>query len=199
MGRKSGVSTKKTPLFAAIWATPVMALVIGLSGPSSDVATASQNQVAGRGAAAPQSPQSPTSKPDGQRGGTGRQGVAFNPSTVNWEWWNDEGIKKEIGIDERMSKRIDDMYDSRQRQLKPIADEYQKELEALNVMTRERVADDRTYEIQVTKVEAFGSKLRASRQMMLYRMYKELKPEQYVKFREILERPRTGRGGPPSK
>jgi hypothetical protein len=66
-------------------------------------------------------------------------------------------------------------------------------------MTRDRVADDRTYEIQVTKVEAFRSKLLTSRQMMLYRMYKELRPEQYQKLREIFERPRSGRSGQPSK
>lgn len=183
---------------AAIWATPVMALVIGLSGGPDPVATASQTQSqnVSRGATPPQAPA--TAKPDPQRGGSGRQG-GFNPSSVNWEWWNDDGIKKEVGIDEKMSKRIDDLYDNRQRSLKAFADEWEKEFEALNVMTRERVADNRTYEIQVIKVEALQSKLRVSRAMMLYQMYKELRPEQYTKFREILARPRSGRGGTPSK
>ena len=176
-----------------------MALAIGLSGTSGQVANASQNQTAGRGAAAAQTPQTNGAKPDPQRGGPGRQSGPVSPSSVNFEWWNHEEIKKEIGLDEKMSKRIDDMYEDRQRQLKPLADEYLKEAEALNVMTRDRVANERAYEIQVVKVEAFGSRLRTSRQVMLYRMYKELRPEQYSKLREIFERPRTGRGGPPSK
>jgi Spy/CpxP family protein refolding chaperone len=176
-----------------------MALVIGLSGGPDPVARANQtqNQTAARGATPPQAPAA-SARPDGQRGGQGRGG-SFNPSSVGWEWWNDEAIKKEIALDEKKSKQIDDYYDQRQRQLKPFADEFQKELEALNLMTRDRVADDRTYEIQVTKVEAFRSKLLTSRQMMLYRMYKELRPEQYQKLREIFERPRSGRSGQPSK
>jgi Spy/CpxP family protein refolding chaperone len=174
-----------------------LALVIGLSGGPDPIATASQGQNVGRGTVAPQTPATP--RPDGQRGGPGRQGGSSNPSTVNWEWWNDDNIKKELGLDEKTVKKIDDYYDSRQRQLKPFADEYLKEFEILNQMTRERVADDRTYEIQVTKVEAFRSKLATSRQTMLYRMFKDLRPDQYQKFREIIERPRSGRSGAPSK
>jgi Spy/CpxP family protein refolding chaperone len=103
-------------------------------------------------------------------------------------WWQVESIKKELGLSEDKASKIADIYQSRQKLLAPLAAEYEKETKALDKMTTDRTADDPTYSLQVWRVEALRSKLNESRLMMLYRMYRELQPEQYRKLQEISER-----------
>ena len=78
-----------------------------------------------------------------------------------------------------------------------MADEYQKERDDLDRMTSERLADDSTYGLKVWRVESMRAKLNESRIVLLYRIYKQLSPEQYKKLNEVLDRARTnlmGRG-----
>jgi hypothetical protein len=58
-------------------------------------------------------------------------------------------------------------------------------------MTRARVVDVDTYSVQVMRVESARSKLSESRTVMLYRLARELTPEQYRKLLEIRDRRRT--------
>ena len=62
-------------------------------------------------------------------------------------------------------------------------------------MAKERTVDVATYSIQVNRVEALRTELFKTRSVMLYEFYRMLSPEQYVKFQEIRERRRSGRGG----
>lgn len=150
---------------------------------------------------------------DAQAGGQGASATAtqgragnapptFGPSSrpafsPGYEWWKDESVKKEIGLTDEKAKKIDEFVQDRVRQLKPLADEFQKEREDLDKMTTERLADDSTYALKVWRVESMRAKLNESRILMLYRIYKQLSPEQYKKLNEVLEaRARTmmGRG-----
>jgi Spy/CpxP family protein refolding chaperone len=123
----------------------------------------------------------------GRQGGSGFQGG----------WWSDPAIKAEIRLTDDQARRIKEIFEKREAEIKPLADMLNREGDRLDRMTRERAADEITYSVQVTKVESLYGRLRESRTMMIYRMYRELQPEQYKKLQEILDRRRSARGSGP--
>jgi len=124
----------------------------------------------------------------------GGRSTPGGPGFPQWEWWNDESVKKEIGLTDDKVKKLDNIYQDRLKQLTPFVEDYQKQREILDKMTAERTADESTYALQVSRVEQLRSRLFESRTTMLYRMYRTLQPEQYQKLRDIFER-RASRGG----
>lgn len=125
-----------------------------------------------------------------------------NPGLVRWEWWNDADVKRQVGLSDDIVHRLSDIYTKRVKDMKPLVDDFTKENDRLNQMTIDRVADENVYNLQVTKVEALGARLRESRTMMLYRMTLALTPDQYRKLRQLMDAhfPGDGRGPqqPPS-
>ncbi len=117
---------------------------------------------------------------------------------MNWEWWNDAAVQREIGLAPDQIKRIDDFYQRRNKELEPIVQDFLKQSSELDQMTRAAVTDQATYSLQVLRVEALLSHLRQSRTIMLYRIYLQLKPDQYKKLQDIFARHRFGRGRGPS-
>ena len=118
--------------------------------------------------------------------------VGLPPS--RWEWWKDADVKKELSLSDDKANKIGQITDGRDKQMKPFAEEYLKELNLLNQMTKERTTSLPSYQIQVSKVEALRSRLEESRIVMFYRIYLELTPSQYQKLIEITDRRRQGRG-----
>lgn len=134
--------------------------------------------------------------PPAQPGQVQRSGPSGRPDQLlSWEWWKDEGIKKELGLKDSQVRSITRLYEDRSRQMKPHSDEFQKEFAVLEKMTRERAVDVATYSIQVTRVEALRTELNKTRTVMLYSISRMLTPEQNDKLREIRDRRRSGRGG----
>jgi Spy/CpxP family protein refolding chaperone len=114
-------------------------------------------------------------------------------------WWQDADVKRELALTDEKAQRIDQIFQGRQKLLTPMASDFLKEKAVLDRMTAERTADDGTYALQVWRVEALRSKLNESRLMMLYRIYRELQPDQYKKLQAISDRkfdPERARGGP---
>lgn len=118
--------------------------------------------------------------------GPGRPGNT--PPTLGWEWWNDADVQKELGLSAEKVERINNYYNRRNTELRPIMHEFQKQAAELEKMTRERVVDVSTYDLQVLRVESARTALYQSRTSMLYRMFRELTPEQHQKLQEILAR-----------
>ena len=127
--------------------------------------------------------------------GPPRRGGRSSPSPAFGEWWKDEAIKKEMKLTDLQVRQITRLYDDRSRQMKPHSDEFEKQWQELEKMTRERTVDLATYSIQVTRVEGLRTELQKTRSVMLYGIYRMLTPEQYEKLREIRDRVRQGRGG----
>ena len=96
-------------------------------------------------------------------------------------------------------RKIREIFEKREAEVKPVWDQLSREGERLDKMTRERVADEATYAVQVSKVHHLFAEMRKSRTVMIYRMFRELQPEQYKKLQEIMERRRAsdGRGSGP--
>jgi Spy/CpxP family protein refolding chaperone len=146
-----------------------VALLVGLLGVSGH---ASDRPVAGaQPEAAPIQP-----RPQSGRGG----------SSMNWEWWNDADVQKALGLSPEKIKRIDDIFEKRSRDLQPMAEEFRRQFAELDDMTKSATVDEATYGIQVLRVESLGARLRESRTMMLYRIFRELQPDQYKKLQDIL-------------
>jgi len=122
------------------------------------------------------------------------QGRGAVPSSLSWEWWNDADVQRELALSADKIKRINDLYARRNQDLRPIVHEYQKLGAELDKMTRERVVDEATYQLQVMRVESARSRLNETRLVMLYRFYRELTPDQHQKLQGIMAQ-RFNRGG----
>jgi Spy/CpxP family protein refolding chaperone len=113
------------------------------------------------------------------------------------EWWKDAAVRKELNLSDRQANNISRFYEERVQRMKPLDDEYRKQSEELERLTRERTVDVNVYSIQVTRVEALRTELHKTRVVMLYSIYRVLSPEQYQKLVEIRDRRRAGRSGGP--
>jgi Spy/CpxP family protein refolding chaperone len=107
---------------------------------------------------------------------------------MQWDWWHDPDVKKEIGLRLDQTKRIDDFYSSRVKDIDPVAQEYQKEREVLDKMFAERLVDSSILDHELTKVYTLRMEVNKSRILMLYRIAKALDAEQYAKLQAILNR-----------
>lgn len=133
--------------------------------------------------------QAPASRGSGAGGRQASDGLG-------WEWWNDAEVQKELALPVDKIKQINDFFNRRNADLRPIVHEFLKQRADLDKMTSDRVVDESTYLLQVMRVEATRARLNESRMVMLYRMFRTLTPEQHQKLQDILDRrfSRSGRG-----
>jgi Spy/CpxP family protein refolding chaperone len=130
--------------------------------------------------------------------GSGDRSREAGQAPFGWQWWNDPTVKSELKLSDDKARLIEGIFQKRQTEAKAWWDQLQKEQDRLTRMTRERMTDEATYALQVSKVEALASRLREGRTVMLYRIYLELQPEQFRKLQDMMDRRRTnGRGRGP--
>ena len=116
-------------------------------------------------------------------------------ANIEWSWWSDPDIRKELNLSDEKARKIEGIFQQRVKQVQPLVNELNRELDNLNKMTEDRLADEWTYGLQVQKFETLNERFRESRTVMLYRMYKELTADQYKKLNEVRDRVfREGRG-----
>jgi phage gp46-like protein len=114
---------------------------------------------------------------------------------LDWAWWKDEQIKTELGLTPWQVRHIDQLYQQRAQELTPIAAEWMKQSEVVDQLIRERTVTAEQLDIEILRLEALRSKLWESRQLMLYRMYLVLNPDQYKKLRTVADQRARGRRG----
>jgi Spy/CpxP family protein refolding chaperone len=131
----------------------------------------------------------------GPAGGQGRSSSpqARVPGPGSWDWWNDANVQKELGLTPEKVAQLDQHYRQRSEQLTPVVKRWQKELATLDQMTRAAEVDESTYTLQVVAVESLRSEIIKSRTVMLYRMFRELSPEQHRRLQDIFARMRSSR------
>lgn len=118
----------------------------------------------------------------------GSSGPGRGSSPSSWEWWNDADVQKELGLTPEKIERINSYYSRRNTELRPMVHEFFRQSAELEKMTRDRIADEGTYAMQVLRVESVRARLSESRTLMLYRISRELTPEQNQKLQTILDR-----------
>jgi hypothetical protein len=138
-------------------------------------------------------PQNPSGRGGGQRGpfpGDRGPGPNPNPSPVSvaWKWWEDVDVKKDLSLRADQSSRIDRYYSARVKEIDPVAQEYLKETELLDKMLAERVVEDSTLSLEMTKYYALRTEVNKSRYLMLYHIAKVLDVDQYAKLRAIFDK-----------
>jgi Spy/CpxP family protein refolding chaperone len=123
-------------------------------------------------------------------------------ATAEWEWWNDPDIRRELRLSDETAANLQAIFQRRVSEIQPLVNSLNHESDRLNQMTNARVADEVTYGLQVARVEWLASRFRETRTIMLYRMFRELQPEQYRKLQQIIEQrmaQRRARGAGPGR
>ena len=127
----------------------------------------------------------------------GGRGLSSVLPPERWEWWKDPEFKKDVRLTDAQSARIDQIFRERQRAYVLYNAEFDKVSDDTNRMAAERTASIEEFALQASRMEALRAKLLESRWIMLYRISKELTPEQYKKLDEFRSRraQQRGRGG----
>ena len=175
-------------LLSVRWILPVAGLaLVSFLGGSSSLAAASERALVLTTASNVQTPGQAPAQPRASGRGAG-------PSTLGWKWWSDVDVQKELGLSPEKVRNIDDYFNRRDADLRPVMHEFVRQSEELDKMTRAAVVDESTYLLQVMRVESTRQRLNESRTVMLYRMYRQLTPDQHRKLQDLLDR-RFNRGG----
>ncbi len=111
-------------------------------------------------------------------------------------WWKAPETRAELGISDKQSKEIDEIFQSTYQNLRALKDELDKLDQTLAATIKEGVADIATVTRQVGQAEQARAKLATTRTTMLYRMHRLLSPEQRVKLDAMLERREAERRKP---
>jgi Spy/CpxP family protein refolding chaperone len=140
-------------------------------------------------------PTAPQSPGEGRRGfgqdGSGRGGPAGQDVRP---WWKDPAMAREVGLTQAQIARIDRLYELRQKQIQPKADEYNRQKEELDRMMRERTAKPSEVEEQARRWTYPHLDIDVSRLKLLYEISLVMTPEQNSKMRAMFDRERAGRG-----
>jgi Spy/CpxP family protein refolding chaperone len=148
----------------------------------------------------------PLCEPQQQRGAGRKPDTAQEEGPPRWKWWLHPDSRKELGLTDKQSKKIDDVWESTAPKLREKWDELDKLEDALAATIKAYSADQAIVAQQVEKVEKLRADNTATRTVMIYRMHLLLNPEQRVKVDEMRarmdaerkrrdeERKRQGRG-----
>ena len=116
------------------------------------------------------------------RGPEGRGGEHRVP------WWKAPETRAELGISDKQSKDIDEIFQETLPSLRAAKDELDKLDEAWNRLIKEGSADVSVVAKQVAQAEQARANLTTKRTVMLYRMHRLLTPEQRTKLDAMFER-----------
>ena len=146
----------------------------------------------------------------GQRGEAGKKPDAAQQQQPEgpprWKWWLHADSRKELGVSDKQSRKIDEIWEAYAPKQRERSHELEKLEEALAQTIKENVADVAVVAQQVEKVEKLRAEYNMNRTVMIYRIHLLLTPEQRVKVDEMRarmeaerkrqeeERKRRGRG-----
>lgn len=103
-------------------------------------------------------------------------------------WWKAAETRTELGISDKQSKDIDDIFQATLPSLKAAKEELDKLDDAVATLIKEGTADISVVARQVGQAEQVRGNLTTKRTVMLYRMHRLLTPEQRTKLNAMLAR-----------
>ena len=127
--------------------------------------------------------------PDGrgaQEGRGGQDGRGKDEHRV--PWWKAPETRAELGISDKQSKDIDDIFQATLPGLRAAKDELDMLDEAVAKLIKEGTADIGVVSRQVGQAEQARANLTTKRTVMLYRMHRLLTPEQRIKLDAMFAR-----------
>jgi Spy/CpxP family protein refolding chaperone len=108
-----------------------------------------------------------------------------------WKWWLYDRV--ELGISDQQSAAINEIFESTISRLRDTRREADRAESELSKTIKENVADVTTVSQLVDRYEAARSENNKTRVLMLYRMHRELRPEQRMKLEALRERQESRR------
>jgi Spy/CpxP family protein refolding chaperone len=121
------------------------------------------------------------------RGQDGRSG-SDGKDQRRMPWWKAEETRAELGISDKQSKDIDDIFQATLPSLRAAKDELDKLDEAVGRLIKEGAADIAVVARQVGQAEQARANLTTKRTVMLYQMHRLLTPEQRAKLDAMFAR-----------
>jgi Spy/CpxP family protein refolding chaperone len=120
----------------------------------------------------------------GQNGGTASAGR----DQRRMPWWKAEDTRAELGITDKQSKDIDDIFQATLPSLRAAKEELDKLDDALGKLIKEGAADISVVARQAGQAEQARANLTTKRTVMLYQMHRLLTPDQRVKLDAMFAR-----------
>ena len=131
----------------------------------------------------PQKPDQGVARGTEGRGADGRGGTEGRGKDEHrMPWWKAPETRAELGISDKQSKDIDDIFQETVPALRAAKDELDKLDDAVAKLIKEGTADIAVVARQVGQAEQARANLTTKRTVMLYRMHRLLTPEQRVKL-----------------
>lgn len=126
----------------------------------------------------------------GQRGGSsGSPLMGDDRDGRPWlGWWNDPDVRRDLALTDETVRQISAIVQERFQTSRGKFDEFMRERTKLNRMLSDPATTENSFELQVIRVEKLGSELEIGRTMMLFRILRQLSPEQVRKLEDIARR-----------
>jgi Spy/CpxP family protein refolding chaperone len=103
-------------------------------------------------------------------------------------WWKDADTRAELGISDKQSKEIDEVFQSTLPGLRAAKDELDKMDEVVAKLVKDSTADVGVVAKQVAQAEQARASLTTQRTIMLFRMHRLLTSEQRTKLDAMFAR-----------
>ena len=104
------------------------------------------------------------------------------------KWWEDPAWRGELGITDRQSGKIRDIFEVEMVKLRAMREEMNKLEAALAQMVKEERASLASLTEKWDRVGSLLSEMYKTRQLMIYRIDRELTPQQRVKLQAMFEK-----------
>ncbi len=125
--------------------------------------------------------------PDG-RGGPQRRSEKSEKDERRMPWWKAPDTRAELGISDKQSKDIDDIFQATLPALRAAKEELDQLDEAVASLIKEGTADIAVVARQAGQTEQARANLTTKRTVMLYRMHRLLTPEQRTRLDAMFAR-----------
>lgn len=132
--------------------------------------------------APPKPDQQGVSRGTDARGPDGRGAEGRGKDEHRLPWWKSPDTRAELGISDKQSKEIDDIFQETVPSLRAAKEELDKLDDAVAKLIKEGTADITVVARQVGQAEQARANLTTKRTVMLYRMHRLLTPEQRAKL-----------------
>lgn len=122
---------------------------------------------------------------------------AVPASAQRGKWWQDERFRRELGLTDEQSARLEQIFQKHQPTLRERMQALDRAEEEFDRLVEK--SDDASVMEQVGIVEAARAELNKVRTMMLLRMRRSLTAHQWAKFTALQANNQRGRPRPPDR
>lgn len=114
--------------------------------------------------------------------------VREQPKSTSTKWWSSEDGKAEFGLSEAQSRELEAVFQDVLPTLRVNKADVDKRQQTLTKLLTEASAKEAVVLKAIDELEATQSALSRTRTIMLYRMYRLLRPDQRAKVQRYYER-----------